>query len=414
VTVPKHRAFFEVLSGEVPEGSTAWRGAVAGLVALRYLDAWTEAGKSGERLDFERRAVRDAIGALPTTTPERGLLTGLMDVLSLEQDCDLTRVASVLLAYGRSLQQRSSWGMAGDVYAQVYATSAPLVGQPVHRELAASAALRMGLCYRRMSDIPAAVDALRAALALGELASDPYTVFKARLGLAQVAAEGGNLSSADDQLAAIINDAVADGAGEVRSQAWHERAELAQRRGQAVEAIEYAYQAWVSTKEPIARERILADLAAIAGAAGYRDTARDANALLSETAAEPMLRWLATIRLMEIATQNRRELDFARHRRILADVKLPPLVDAEYVYQGALGDLVFGRQAEAVEELRRLADTAAAERLGDVLFRAEAALASAASDLSPAPPPAATTSADRLAHIATALANARRTTSVAC
>ena len=164
----------------------------------------------------------------------------------------------------------------------------------------------------------------------------------------------------------------------------------------------------------MARERILGDLAGIAAAAGCPEITRDAEALLSETAAEPVVRWLATVHLMELAVQGRRELDFARHRRALANVALPPSVAAEYVYQGALGDLAFGRDAQAVEALRALAELATKERLGDVLFRAEAALAGVASGtLLPAPLPDSRLG-DRLNHIAAALAGARPTASVAC
>ena len=203
VTLPKYRAFFEVLSAESTEGTPVWRSALAGLVTLRYLDAWGEAATLGRTLGFERGAVGNAIRDLPAGAPERGLLAALMEVLSVEADCDLTRVASLLLAYGRALQQRASWGMAADVYARVYATLAPLVGQPVHRELAASAALRMGQCYRRENDSAAADEAFRAALALGHMTGDGYTIFKARLGLAQVAADLGNLALADEQLATM-------------------------------------------------------------------------------------------------------------------------------------------------------------------------------------------------------------------
>ena len=188
VSLPKYRAFFEALSGEAAEGTPAWRSALAGLVTLRYLDAWSEAAMSGADLGDEGEAVTRAIDALPDGSTERGLLRGLMEALAADE-CDLTRVASVLLAYGRALQQRGSWGMAADVYARVYATSAPIVGQPVHRELAGSAALRMGQCYRRTGEFAAAEEAFHAALALGQITSDGYTVFKARLGLAQTTAE---------------------------------------------------------------------------------------------------------------------------------------------------------------------------------------------------------------------------------
>ena len=69
----RYRAFFVTL-GSVPEGAAEWRAAFAGLVTLRYVDAWAESGFSGASLDAERQAVESAIRAVPGDMPEHGLL----------------------------------------------------------------------------------------------------------------------------------------------------------------------------------------------------------------------------------------------------------------------------------------------------------------------------------------------------
>ncbi len=86
----------------------------------------------------------------------------------------------------------------------------------------------------------------------------------------------------------MIADAVSERTRDVRGLAWHDRAHIAHRRGRVTEAIDYAYEAWSAIDDPVARERVLGDLAAIALAAGYRETARDANMVLLATAREPL------------------------------------------------------------------------------------------------------------------------------
>jgi tetratricopeptide (TPR) repeat protein len=194
---------------------------------------------------------------------------------------------------------------------------------------------------------------------------------------------------------------------DVRGLAWHDRAHIAHRRGRVAEAIDYAYEAWSAIDDPTARERVLGDLAAIALSAGYRDTARDANSVLQATAREPYVRWLATINLMEIAALDRREVDFTRLRRSLAGVALGPVVEAEYLYYGALGDLTFQRRPQAIEALRRAVEIAERCQLGEVLFRAESALKRACDErYEPRSEPGVATP-ERLAHVCAALSNAR-------
>jgi tetratricopeptide (TPR) repeat protein len=409
---PRYRAFFEAL-GTLSEGTPAWRAVLAGLVTMRYLDAWADGGVGPPELAAEREAVEATIDALGRDAVDRVFLAGLVGVSAGEPVADLARVASLLLAYGRSLQQRSTWGLAVDVFARVYEACAGSARTAFESELAASAVLRIGQCQRKLGDAPAAEAAYRTAMTLGRGRGEEYTVLKARLGLANLTADRGNLPSADQQFAAIIGDAVSDRTREVRAHAWHDRAIVAQRRGRTADAIEYAYEAWAAAQDPPSRERILVDLAGIAASAGYRDTARDAYAVLAGTAKEPWVQWVAAINLMELAALERHEAEFARLRRALSAVVLPPVIEAEFLYHSGVGDLAFGRPAPAVEALQRALEMAEDRRLGELLFRVEAALACARAG---APPPAAAmpaTPPERLAHVSAALSSARLLAGVA-
>jgi tetratricopeptide (TPR) repeat protein len=407
----RYRAFFVTL-GSVAEGAAEWRAAFAGLVTLRYIDAWAESGFSGSSLDAEREAVESAIRAVPSDMPERRLLHQLVQASPREPECGLTSVAPLLMAYGRSLHQRSTWAMAVAVYARVRAAGVPGTGTRHDELLGAAAALRSGACHRKLGDAKAAEAEYRSALSIARKWNEEHLALRARTCLADLDADRGNLPAADLQLARVIADAVSERTREVRGLAWHDRAHIAHRRGRLTEAIDYAYEAWSAIDDPVARERVLADLAAIAFAAGYRETARDANLVLLATAREPWVRWIATINLMEISTLDRREVEFTRLRRALAGVALGPTLEAEFLYYGALGDLAFQRRSPAVEALRRVVEIAEQHQLGEVLFRAEAALKRASDDTYTAQPEPSVATPERLAHIAAALSNARTVAAV--
>jgi hypothetical protein len=410
--VARYRAFFVTL-GTVPEGAAEWRAAFAGLVTLRHIDAWAESGFSGCSLEAEREAVESAIRAVPSDMPERQLLHQLVQASLREPEGSLISVAPLLMAYGRSLHQRSTWGLAVAVYARVRAAGVLGTGNRHDQLLGAAAALRSGGCRRKLGDAKAAEADYRAALSFARRWDDEYLALLARTGLADLDADRGNLPAADLQLARVIADAVSERTREVRGLAWHDRAHIAHRRGRVAEAIDYAYEAWSAIDDPVARERVLGDLAAIALAAGYRETARDANLVLAATARQPLTGWVATINLMEIATLDRREFDFARLRRSLAGVALGSALQAEYLYYGALGDLAFQRRGPAIEALQRVVGMAERHQLGEVLFRAEAALKRACDETyEPRPEPAVTTP-ERLAHVSAALSNARTLATIA-
>ena len=410
--VARYRAFFVTL-GSVPEGAAEWRAAFAGLVTLRYIDAWADSGFSGTALDSEREAVESAIRGVPDDMPERQLLDQLVQSSQREPDGSLTSVAPLLMAYGRSLHQRSTWALALAVYARVQAAWAPGTGSRHDALLGGSAALRSGACHRKLGDARAAEAEYRAALSIARKWGDEHLELRARTCLADLDADRGNLPSADLQLARVIADAVSERTREVRGTAWHDRAHIAHRRGRVAEAIDYAYEAWSAIDDSVARERVLSDLAAIALAAGYRETARDANLVLLATAREPFMRWVSTINLMEVATLDGREVDFTRLRRSLAGVALGPALQAEYLYYGALGDLAFHRRSQAVVVLRGVVEIAEQRQLGEVLFRAEAALTRACDDTyEPRPEPSVATP-ERLAHVSAALANARTLATIA-
>jgi hypothetical protein len=187
-SIPPHRAFFEAL-GVLPEGSAEWRAALAGLVTLRYLDAWADTGATAADLVTERRAVESAIAVLPANVPERIYLAGLVDASTTDRAQDLTRVVSLLLGYGRALQRREGWALAADVFMRAYRACAHVTEQPVQRELAVAAALRAGRCYCELLENAEAERMYEIALTLGRDSGDEYAVLRARTAMARLSSE---------------------------------------------------------------------------------------------------------------------------------------------------------------------------------------------------------------------------------
>jgi tetratricopeptide (TPR) repeat protein len=206
-SIPPHRAFFEAL-GNLPEGSAEWRAALAGLVTLRYLDAWAEGGATAAELSTERQAVQKAIAVLPANAPERIYLGGLVDASTSDWSDDLTRVVSLLLGYGRALQRRGGWALAADVFMRAHRACAHLTRQPIQRELASAAALRAGRCYCEIGDIAAAERMYEIAFVLGRDSGDDYAVLRAQTAMARLAdrPEAAEGSAACDTFGTLTSD----------------------------------------------------------------------------------------------------------------------------------------------------------------------------------------------------------------
>jgi hypothetical protein len=237
-----------------------------------------------------------------------------------------------------------------------------------------------------MGDAEHAARAYRAAGTLAAMRGDERNVLRAKLGEAKLVAGRRELSTAHDHLAAIVADASGIDYREIRAEAWHELAHVAVQLGRYEDAITYAHEAWTATVDAVERERVLVTLATLLLQGGYPDISREANALLAETAREPITRWAATINLIEIATIERRELDFMRHRRTLSGVGLPPSLTAEFDYYVGQGHLAFGQPSLAAAAFDRAVTVAQRYGLAEVLQRVEAARAALSAGRALTPP----------------------------
>jgi tetratricopeptide (TPR) repeat protein len=384
----RHRPFLHALAHGEP-ASAEWLAARAGLLLLRYMDAWSTGEWLPVQLLAERAAVSDAICAIPSGDQFRGLLAVLLERTTTEWAISaggepyplppsIARIASPLLAYAHALQFSSQWSLAADVYLTVWEACGPHGKQsprPVDdADCAMTAALRLGTCYRTLGEADRAASAYAAALAMSEERGDVRTILRARLGVAKLIQERGNLPLADERIGEIIRDANSSQLQDIRAWAFHDRSAVALQRERFREAVEYGFESWAIERDPTERERVLADLASALLGAGFIDLARAANRLLAATAQEAWTRWCVTINLIEIATIDRDESEFDALARALHAVLLPPRILAAYHFYVGQGETVFGRPTRAHSELRRALGIAEEHGLGEIVIKAEAAL----------------------------------------
>src|SRR5213075_1051535 len=76
----RHLSFFEEI-GSRTEGDPEWHAAVAGLVALRLVDAWLEDGSLLVDDAFTMRSTETAIEEVSPGNPVRALLSRVIDAL---------------------------------------------------------------------------------------------------------------------------------------------------------------------------------------------------------------------------------------------------------------------------------------------------------------------------------------------
>jgi hypothetical protein len=373
-TIPRHRAFFEALA-QSDERSDAWQTEHAGLVTLRFLDSWREGGVWGggwsdAAFAYEKEAVEAAIAAVPQFAEQR-LMATIVERVALARAGRTVVFVAPLFAYARALDLRSAWGLAAAVYGVLWESfvARDRIG-PVDDEVAQSVAQHLGACHRMLGDHARASEAYAAAAVLATRRGDERATLDAQLGQAKVLIRQGYLLEAELRLVSIVAAAKGSHLAEVRARAWHDLATVAHSAGQSLAGIEYAYEAWQATDDPVERERVLITLASLLLDAGYPDVSREANALLASTAAEPFVRWLATVNLIEIATIEGREIDFARYRKTLAAAELPPYLLGEFHFYVGRGHLAFDQPGLAAEAFGRAVAIAEEYGLAELLARA--------------------------------------------
>lgn len=317
----RHLPFFEALATSPSESSPQWRAANAGLLVLRLVDrALTDVeGVTARELATVHLAYRGM---------EQGDATAPMirrTLQSLESE-DIGRIALALRDLGRVYLSQATWPLARDVYA----TGAEAAQIASRDEVMLECLFGEGHAMRMMRQLDeAATHYARMHHIATRLGNMRYQL-EARLGVAKLMIDRGDLKAAGGRLDRLIARAHQSGCIPLESKALHDRARVAGESGDYPEALRFAYAALQLCEEPRERDRILGDVAHALTLVGEREAARDGSLILAATAQEQYVRWMATIHLMELASLEGRAEEFDSYRQRLASESLPPAVEAWY------------------------------------------------------------------------------------
>jgi len=406
----RHQVYFDAL-GSMKEDSAAWRSAFAGLSVLRLVDSYSEPGSALTPAGWAQfHSVRAAIEALTEGDPVRGVLTGVLEETAKRNAIDETVCVS-LLAYGRALDYEASWALATDVFSTV----AKLARPEKNARLAVEAHVAIGGAARRNGDWDVSARAYSQAAYIADTMGDRQGVLTVQVGIANTYLAKGNLPQAETILDDVIVQSREQELPEVQGMALHSRAAVAQKRGNHAEGLKLAYEAFNLTARPTERDMVLDDIAAIFTDLGMRDSARDAHLIVASTSQSKLVRWQATVNLLELASVDGMVDAFDAYARQLASAPTGPWVRAHFLLFLGEGQLRLGRVDAAEETLREAVAFSDHNQFHEIAFKAQSALAAvrsasrAGSTFSAAP----TWVPDDVASVVRAISELRRTTEAA-
>lgn len=366
----RHQVYFDAL-GSMKEDSAAWRSAFAGLSVLRLVDSYSEPGSALTPAGWAQfHSVRAAIEALTEGDPVRGVLTGVLEETAKRNAIDETVCVS-LLAYGRALDYEASWALATDVFSTV----AKLARPEKNARLAVEAHVAIGGAARRNGDWDVSARAYSQAAYIADTMGDRQGVLTVQVGIANTYLAKGNLPQAETILDDVIVQSREQELPEVQGMALHSRAVVAQKRGSHAEGLKLAYEAFNLTTRPTERDFVLEDIAAIFTELGMRDSARDAHLIVAATAQSKLVRWTATVNLLELASVDAMEDAFDLYARELASAPTGPWVRAHFLLFLGEGQHRLGRVDAAAETLREAATFSEHNQFHEIAFKAQSALA---------------------------------------
>ncbi len=365
----RHQIYFDTL-GSMREDSASWRSVFAGLSVLRLVDSYADTGSPLDQWNWaELHSVRSAIEAVSEGDPIRGVLTTVLEETTRRATVDDV-VCAALLAYGRALDYEASWGLATDVFSTVAKVTRP----ERNARLAVEAHVLMGGAARRNGDWEASARAYSQAAYIADTLGDREGVLTVQVGIANTYLAKGNLPNAQAILDDVIVQAGDQGFEDVTGIALHSRAVLAQRRGEYADGLRLAYQALGCTKKPTERDQVLEDIGAMFTELGMYEPARDAHLILAATAQTKLVRWSATLNLMELAGLDGMEDVFDSYARQLSTEALNSWVRSHYLLFLGEGFARFGRQQAAEEALQEAVAFAQANEIHQLAFKAQVAL----------------------------------------
>ena len=377
----RHQVFFDSL-GSLREDSASWRSVFAGLSVLRLVDSYTDNSASVDPANWAQlHSVRSAVDEVSAGDPIRGVLTTVLEETIARGTIDEV-VCRSLLGYGRALDYEASWSLATDVFQTVAKVARP----EKNAKLAIEANVAVGGAARRNGDWEISARAYSQAAYVADTMGDRQGILTVQVGIANNYRVKGNLPQAQTIIDDVLMQARDQHFEEVEAIALHSRAAIAVVRDENVDGLRFAYEALRLTKKPAERDGVLQDIGALFTKLGMYDSARDANLILVATAQSKLVRWSATVNLMELAGLEGQPESFDAYARELSAEPLNPWVRSHYLLLLGEGFARLGRFDAAEEALREASAFADANQIHQVAFTAQTALSNVRSVPRATPP----------------------------
>jgi tetratricopeptide (TPR) repeat protein len=349
----RHFAYFKALANETSEHTTTWRSTLAGLVAMRLLDAWVDGGAlpiAG------MQALECAINMMDVDAAERVPLTNVESALRAEiggrNGDDDSKVLVRIRAYAEVLWQAAAWELATDCCRTIirYADT------PSEHALIPLTYDRLGYCLRAQGLLEAAGAAFQTGRGLAIARGDRAADLQLRISEANLEMYHGRLPAADCLLDEIAAEATFAALPQLVAKATHNRGVIAYERHEMSRALEFYLCAFDAYGTDSGAERVLADMALVAQELGGRAIARYIFESLVTHSTEQSQRSAARINLLQIAAEERDESLFDAHRHALARATLSVRHEAHYHLFSAEGWLAFDRPTLARQAFERAID----------------------------------------------------------
>lgn len=395
-------AYFRALADAPNEQDATWRSTLAGLVAMRLIDAWA----TEEPLpDPGLRALERAINMMDVDAIERPALGDLRGALTSEE-CgrkgDESQVLHRTQEYAESLWLTAEWALASDSCRTIIRHARTSAEQTI----VPSAYGRLGHCLLVRGRQDAAIEAFQTGRSIAASQNDLRSDLSLRIAETTVDVQRGKYLAAECVLDEVIAEATFAGFAETRARATHDRGVIAYKRGDAARALMLYFRALTEYGTDIGADRVLADIALAVLDLGHLDVAREVLRILEAHSIEPVQRWSATVNLMRIAALDGKELVFDDFRRKLARVLLPVRQRSYYHLFAAQGWMRFDQPLLARRELARVRHAVEYYHLGELDAELAKALRLLESPVSTGdvPAPSATPELQRLVDHAPAAA----------
>ncbi len=365
----RHEPYFKHLS-TLELDSVSWSQTLAGLGVLSLVDAARENEMIVDTDWTGVRAVSGMVGSLHDGNPVRRPLTKVIDELR-GGALSWPKVTQHLFTYGRALDLDGSWCLAVDVFGMV----ADFAREDRDPQLAMEATTALGGAARRAGDWDGSAGGYADAAHYADALNDKAAGLTVRVGTANTHIAKGNLPGAHSILADVVGEADAANLDGVLSIAYHAQATVAHLKGDFAHSVKLAHMALERTGNEAVRDTITADIAAGFVALGMYEAARDAHLVVSLTSRYQWVRWQASINLMELASFDGMEEAFDGYARDLRNAALDPRLRSYFLLYYGQGCARFGRFDEATASITDAQDFATRNKIHQVAFDAQAALA---------------------------------------